>query len=69
VESLRSAFYNRPFDIKAHDRQYTLLRYSTFLVRYLQSAGGGFVIRFLKVSFSIKLAVFLARGDAHMKTH
>jgi hypothetical protein len=26
-----------------------------------------FVIRFLKVSFSIKLAAFLARGGAHMK--
>ena len=28
-----------------------------------------FVIRFFKVSFPIRLAVFLARGGAHMKLH
>jgi len=35
---------------------------SIFLVRYLQSAGGGFVIRFFRVSFSIKLTTFKASG-------
>jgi hypothetical protein len=39
---------------------------SLFLVRCLQSAGGGFVIRFFRVSHSIRLAVFQASSDAYM---
>jgi len=46
VESLRSVlFKNGPFDTEAHDRQNTLLRHSTFRIRYSIFAFSQFLFR------------------------
>ena len=76
MESLRSVF----FKIDRSTKKLTTGRIHYFDIRYL-SAGGGFIIpcsiltvrrrriRFFRVSFSIKLAAFQARGGAYMKLH
>jgi hypothetical protein len=67
MESLRSVFFKigriHYFDIRH------LSAGGGFIIRYLQSAEGGFDIRFFRVSFSIRPAVFLPAAGLTPETY